>query len=90
MRVNIAFHSGTGVATMQTLKIRKIGNSLGLVLPKEVLARLKVEEGDTIYLTDAKDGYRITPMDVNFAKQMATAEAIMREDRDVLRELSNR
>ncbi len=75
---------------MQALKIRKIGNSLGLVLPKEVLARLKVEEGDTVYLTDTQDGYRITPMDVNFAKQMAAAEAIMREDRDVLRELSNR
>ena len=75
---------------MQSLKIRKVGNSLGLVLPKEVLARLKVEEGDTVYLTDAQDGYRLTPMDADFAKQMATAEAIMREDRDILRELSNR
>jgi putative addiction module antidote len=75
---------------MQALKIRKIGNSLGLVLPKEVLTQLKVEEGDTLYLTDAPDGYRITPMDVNFAEQMAAAEAIMREDRDVLRELASR
>ena len=75
---------------MQALKIRKVGNSLGLVLPKEVLARLRVEEGDTIYLTDARDGYRITPMNADFAEQMAAAEAIMREDRDVLRELANR
>jgi putative addiction module antidote len=75
---------------MQTLKIRRVGNSLGLVLPKEVVARLKVEEGDTVYLTDALDGYRITPLDPDFAKQMATAEAIMREDRDVLRELARR
>jgi putative addiction module antidote len=75
---------------MQTLKIRKVGNSLGLVLPKEVVARLKVEEGDTVYLTDAQDGYRITPLDPDFAKQMATAEAIMREDRHVLRELARR
>lgn len=75
---------------MQTLKIRKVGNSLGLVLPKEVVARLKVEEGDTVYLTDAQDGYRITPLDPDFAKQMATAEAIMREDRDGLRELARR
>ncbi len=75
---------------MQALKIRKVGNSLGLVLPKEVLARLKVEEGDTIYLTDAPDGYRITPMNAEFAEQIAAAEAIMREDRDVLRELANR
>lgn len=75
---------------MQTLKIRKVGNSLGVVLPKEVLARLKVEEGDTIYLTDAQDGYRITPMDADFAEQMSAAEAIMREDRNVLRELTRR
>lgn len=75
---------------MQTLKIRKVGNSLGVVLPKEVLARLKVEEGDTIYLTDAQDGYRITPMDADFAEQMSAAEAIMREDRNVLRELARR
>jgi len=75
---------------MQTLKIRKVGNSLGLVLPKEVVARLKVEEGDTVYLTDAQDGYRITPLDPDFAQQMATAEAIMREDRDILRELAKR
>ena len=65
-------------------------STLILVLPKEVLARLKVEEGDAVYLTDAQDGYRITPMDMHFAQQMAAAEAIMREDRDVLRELSNR
>jgi putative addiction module antidote len=75
---------------MQALKVRKIGNSLGLVLPKEVLARLKVEEGVTLYLTDVQEGYRLTPMDVNFAEQMAAAEAIMREDRDVLRELAKR
>ncbi|MGD9661521.1 MAG: AbrB/MazE/SpoVT family DNA-binding domain-containing protein [Porticoccaceae bacterium] len=75
---------------MQALKIRKVGNSLGLVLPKEALSRLKVVEGDTVYLTDARDGYRITPMDETFATQMAAAEDIMREDRDVLRELANR
>ena len=75
---------------MQALKIRKVGNSLGLVLPKEAVARLKLAEGDTVYLTDAPDGYRITPLDGGFAEQMAAAEAIMREDRDVLRELAHR
>lgn len=75
---------------MQTLKIRKIGNSLGVVLPKEVVSRLKVGEGDTVYLTDDKDGYRITPLDPGFAEQMAAAEDIMREDRDVLRVLADR
>ncbi|MHC1712991.1 MAG: AbrB/MazE/SpoVT family DNA-binding domain-containing protein [Solidesulfovibrio sp.] len=75
---------------MQALKIRKVGNSLGLVLPKEVVTRLKVGEGDTVYLTDSPDGCRITAMDASFADQMAAAETIMREDRDVLRELANR
>ena len=75
---------------MQALKIRKVGNSLGLVLPKEVVARLKVAEGDSVYLADSQDGYRITPMDAGFAEQMAAAEDIMREDRDVLRELAKR
>jgi putative addiction module antidote len=78
-------------AAMQALKIRKVGNSLGLVLPKEALARLNVKEGDTVYLTGAQDGgYRLTPMNERFAEQMALAEDIMREDRDVLRELSKR
>lgn len=75
---------------MQALKVRKVGNSLGLVLPKEAVARLKVVEGDTVYLTDAEDGYRITPMDDSFAEQMAAAEDIMHEDRDILRELAKR
>lgn len=75
---------------MQALKIRKVGNSLGLVLPKEVLARLKVGEGDTVYLTEAPDGCRLTPLDAGFAVQMEAAEAIMREDRDILRELARR
>lgn len=75
---------------MQTLKVQKIGNSLGVVLPKEVLARLKVEEGGTVYLTEAQDGYRITPMDANIADQLETAEAIMREDWELLRELAKR
>ena len=75
---------------MQALKIRKIGNSLGLVLPRETLARLHVAEGDVVYLTEAEDGFRLTPMNEEFAAQMAAAEAIMREDRDILRELAKR
>jgi len=71
------------------LKVTTIGSSAGLVLPKEVLARLKVKKGDTVYLTEAPDGsYRINPYDPNFARQMELAEAIMREDRDVLRALA--
>lgn len=70
------------------LKIRKIGNSAGVVLPKELLARLRVEPGDTIYATEAPDGIRLTAADPGFAAKMELAERIMREDRDILRVLA--
>ena len=76
---------------MLALKLRKIGNSLGVVIPKEALAALKAAEGDVIYLTDSPDGgFRITPLDEEFGDQFKQAERIMREDRDVLRELAKR
>ena len=71
-----------------TLKITKIGNSAGVVLPKEVLARLRVGPGDALYLSEAPDGIRITAQDPDFAEAMAVAEEIMREDRNILRELA--
>src|SRR3546814_18448928 len=67
------------------LKLIKIGNSTGVILPKEVLARLHVELGDEIYLSDAPDGYRMTPSDPDFDATMQIAEDIMKEDRDSLR-----
>ncbi|MBU4317896.1 MAG: AbrB/MazE/SpoVT family DNA-binding domain-containing protein [Proteobacteria bacterium] len=76
---------------MFALKLRKIGNSLGVVLPKEALASLKTREGDVIYLTESPDGgYRITPLNEEFTEQFKEAERIMREDRDALRELAKR
>lgn len=71
-----------------SLKIKKIGNSAGLVLPKELLARLRVGPGDTVYVTEAPDGIRLTAADPDFAATMALAETIMREDRDILRVLA--
>ena len=73
---------------MTALKLRPVGNSVGLVLPKEVLNRLKVGEGDTLYLTKAPDGFRITPYDPEFEKQMKAAREIMKQDRKILRELA--
>lgn len=73
---------------MQTLKLTQIGNSVGLILPKEVLARLKLEKGDTVFLTDAPGGVTITPHDADFANQMTMARKIMKERREVLRELA--
>ena len=73
---------------MHALKLTQIGNSVGVILPKEVLARLKVEKGDLIYLTDSADGLRLTPHDPNFEIQMKAARAIMRKRRNVLHELA--
>ena len=73
---------------MTTLKLVQIGNSLGFVLPKEAATRLKVEKGDVVFLTESPDGYRITPYDPGFEKQMHAAERIMKKRRNVLRELA--
>jgi putative addiction module antidote len=70
------------------LKIRKVGNSLGIVLPKEVLAHLNEEEGDTMTLTEAQDGVRLTASNPEFAKSMAVFESLNRRYRNALRELA--
>lgn len=70
------------------VKITKIGNSCGIILPKEVLARLRAQLGDALYLTESPDGVRITAADPDFAEKMRVAEDIMREDRDILRVLA--
>jgi putative addiction module antidote len=76
------------VLAMVKLKITTVGSSAGVVLPKEVLARLKVEKGDVLYLTEAPEGYRITPYDPEFERQMTLARGIMRERRNVLKALA--
>lgn len=70
------------------LKITKIGNSAGVILPKELLAQLRVGPGDTLYVTEAPGGIRITAADPDFETKMTLAEQIMREDRDILRVLA--
>lgn len=70
------------------LKITKIGNSAGVILPKELLARLRVGVGDSLYVTEAPDGIRISAADPDFATQMEAAERIMRKDRNILRALA--
>ena len=73
---------------MTSLKLSRIGNSVGVILPKEVLAKLRVQEGDMLYLTEAPDGYRVTPHDPEFERQMKVAEQVMRKNRGVLRQLA--
>lgn len=73
---------------MIALKVTTVGNSTGVVLPKEVLARLKIQKGDTLYLVETPDGYQLTPYDEVFARQVRAAEEVLRDHRDVLRELA--
>jgi putative addiction module antidote len=73
---------------MVTLKLRKIGNSVGALIPQEALTALNVGEGDTLYLTKAPDGFRVTPYDPEFEEQMKIAREIMKRDRNILRALA--
>ena len=70
------------------LKITQIGNSVGVVLPKDLLAKLRVDKGDTLTVTETPDGIALSAFDEEFATQMELAEKVMREDRDVLRKLA--
>ena len=73
---------------MFALKLTQIGNSTGVVLPKDALAKLNVEKGDTLYLTETPAGFRLTPYNPEFESQMEAARKIMKEHREVLRELA--
>ena len=73
---------------MTTIKIRNVGNSLGVVLPKEMIARLRVTKGDSLFVQETVDGIRLTPYDPEFQQQLEIAKMVMREDRDALRALS--
>lgn len=71
------------------LKLRKIGNSVGVVLPKEALAYLKVEEGDSVCATEAADGsLRLSPSNPEVARQLEAAQDIVKRYRNALRELA--
>ena len=70
------------------LKITTVGNSAGIVLPKELLARLRLEKGDELFVTETPDGIKLMAYDPVFEKQMAVAEGVMRKRRTLLRELA--
>ena len=71
------------------LKLRQLGSSIGAFIPKEALARLNAQEGDTLYLTETPEGaFRLTASDPEFAETMAVAEDGMRRYRNSLRELA--
>lgn len=73
---------------MNALKVTTVGNSVGVVLPKDLLAKLRVKKGDTLYAIETPNGVELTAFDSEAAFQMETAERVMRENRDVLRKLA--
>ena len=70
------------------LKITSIGNSAGVILPKELLARLRVDKGDELHAVETPGGVVLSVYDPEIAAQMEVAERIMREDRNVLHKLA--
>ncbi|BEV09536.1 SpoVT-AbrB family transcription factor, phd antitoxin [Asticcacaulis sp. DW145] len=74
---------------MMRFKVTTVGASAGFILTKEAMAHMKIKKGDTIYLTETPDGgFRLTPYDPDFERQMSLAEEIMHEDREILRQLA--
>lgn len=71
-----------------TLKITTVGNSIGVILPKDILTRLRVSKGDTVYVTETPKGVELTAYDEQFARQMEVGERVMRKHRDVLKRLA--
>jgi putative addiction module antidote len=73
---------------MSALKLTQIGNSVGVILPKELLSRLKVEKGDSLFVSEAANGIMLSTYDPEFEQQMAEARRIMKHRRAVLHELA--
>ncbi len=71
-----------------TAKILTVGSSAGIVLTKEILAHLKVQKGDSLYISETPDGIKLTPYDPDFAEEMEAGRKVMRKHRDVLRKLA--
>ena len=73
---------------MTPLKLTNVGNSVGIILPKELLEKLRVDQGDTLYVIETQNGIELIPDNPELAAQMEIAERIMQEDRDILRRLA--
>ena len=73
---------------MLKVKVTSIGNSVGIILPKEALTKLKAEKGDVLYLVDGPEGLTLTPYQHDFEKQMQAAEKVMKKYRNALHELA--
>lgn len=73
---------------MHMLKLTQIGNSVGVILPKEALGRLRLEKGQTVFLTETPQGYTLTPYDPTLEEQIQLGREFMREFRDTFHQLA--
>ncbi|MFZ2305857.1 MAG: AbrB/MazE/SpoVT family DNA-binding domain-containing protein [Rhodoferax sp.] len=73
---------------MHVLKLTQIGNSVGVILPKEALSRLKLAKGESVFLTETQEGYVLTPYDPALEEEIAAGRAFMREYRDTFHQLA--
>lgn len=73
---------------MHHVKVTQIGNSLGVVLPKEIVERLGIQRGQHLSVSESANGIELSPFDPEFAEEMRLAEEIMDRYRDTLRELA--
>lgn len=73
---------------MFTLKLTQIGNSVGVVLPKEMLARMKLEKGQSVYVTETPEGFVLTPYDPALVEQVEAGREFMRQYRDTFHQLA--
>ncbi len=73
---------------MLKVKVTAVGNSMGILLPKEALNKLKAERGDTLYLLEGPEGYTLTPYEPDFEKQVTAARGIMKRYKNALHELA--
>ena len=73
---------------MYALKLTQIGNSVGVILPKEALSRLRLEKGQSVFLTETPDGYALTPYDPALEEQIEAGREFMREFRDTFHQLA--
>ncbi|PYS56823.1 MAG: AbrB/MazE/SpoVT family DNA-binding domain-containing protein [Acidobacteria bacterium] len=74
---------------MSILKVTTVGDSVGIILPREILERLRVQKGDSLYAVETKEGIELTPYNPELGTQLDMAEKVMSEDRDVLRKLAD-
>jgi putative addiction module antidote len=73
---------------MNTIKVTDIGDSINFVVPKSMLGRLQIEDGDSIQITETANGVELTAFDAELAGQLEVAKAVMVADREVLRRLA--